>query len=225
MPGGQIRNIFLPLTRFREFVKMRKIAFLSVLSVLFISCGGSRPSSFVHNRGEQPGPLAKQIAHDRSSTEKDRNNRFSRSIAKRNEEVEIPELQYFDENQFRKVEIIDYAKSFQGTRYKFGGNTKAGMDCSGLVCSAFEQQDIQLPRMSREMATKGLQIALKEVEPGDLIFFKTNNQRTINHVGLVVESEDGDIRFIHSTTQRGVIISSMDEAYWKRSFVQARRVI
>lgn len=197
-----------------------------MLSVLFISCGGSRPSSFVHNRGEQPASFSKPVAHERASTGKHNNNsRFSRSIAKQNEEIEIPELEYFDESYIRKTEIIDYAKSFQGTRYKFGGTTKSGMDCSGLVCSAFEQQDIQLPRISRDMATKGFQITLKDVEPGDLIFFKTNNQRTINHVGLVVDSDDGDIRFIHSTTQRGVIISSMDESYWKRSFVQARRVI
>lgn len=204
---------------------MKKIALLSLLSVIFISCGGSRPSTFVHSRGENSESFSKQIAYERVSPRKNQNNRFSRGVASQDEEIEIPELEFYDESYIKKIEIIDYAKSFQGTRYKFGGTTKAGMDCSGLVCSAFEQQDIQLPRISRDMATRGFQITLKEVEPGDLIFFKTNNQRTINHVGLVVESGEGDIRFIHSTTQRGVIISSMDETYWKRSFVQARRVI
>lgn len=204
---------------------MRKIAFLSVLSVLFISCGGSRPSSFVHNRGKDPEVLSKAIAHRSVSTGENRNSRFSKNKIKQEEEINIPELEFYDESYFRKIEIIDYAKSFQGTKYKFGGTSKAGIDCSGLVCSAFEQQDIQLPRISRDMANQGFQITLKDVEPGDLIFFKTDNRRTINHVGLVVESDDGDIRFIHSTTQRGVIISSLDETYWKRSFVQARRVI
>lgn len=196
-----------------------------MLSVLFISCGGSRPSSFVHNRGKDPEVLSKAIAHRSVSTGENRNSRFSKNKIKQEEEINIPELEFYDESYFRKIEIIDYAKSFQGTKYKFGGTSKAGIDCSGLVCSAFEQQDIQLPRISRDMANQGFQITLKDVEPGDLIFFKTDNRRTINHVGLVVESDDGDIRFIHSTTQRGVIISSLDETYWKRSFVQARRVI
>src|SRR5699024_1767805 len=82
---GQIKNIFLPLTRFLEFVKMRKIAFLSVLSVLFISCGGARPSSFVHNRGKDPEVLSKAIAHRSVSTGENRNSRFSKNKIKQEE--------------------------------------------------------------------------------------------------------------------------------------------
>ncbi|MCB0458289.1 MAG: C40 family peptidase, partial [Flavobacteriaceae bacterium] len=85
---------------------------------------------------------------------------------------------------------------------------------------------ITLPRISRDMATQGIPINLEESKEGDLLFFQTNaKKKVINHVGLVVETKNGEIFFIHSTVQKGVIISSMEEPYWKNSFVKVRRVI
>ena len=122
--------------------------------------------------------------------------------------------------------IIAYAKSFEGTRYKYGGTTKKGMDCSGLIYTSFLQENISLPRISREMAKQGERISLLKVKEGDLVFFQTNKSRNvINHVGLVVYNKSGVLKFIHSTTSRGVIISDISEAYWNSSYVQARRVI
>tara|TARA_A100000171_G_scaffold47762_1_gene54265 strand:+ start:53983 stop:54513 length:531 start_codon:yes stop_codon:yes gene_type:complete len=122
--------------------------------------------------------------------------------------------------------IIKHAKSFEGTRYKFGGTTKKGMDCSGLIYTAFATEDITLPRISRDMAKQGKRISLLKVQEGDLVFFQTNKSRNvINHVGLVVYNKSGVLKFIHSTTSRGVIISDISEAYWNSSFVQARRVL
>lgn len=121
--------------------------------------------------------------------------------------------------------VIDYAKTFEGTRYKYGGTTSAGMDCSGLVYTAFQKENIALPRVSKEMATKGVLISLKDTEEGDLLFFKTSSKNNITHVGLVIENKHGEILFIHSTSQRGVIVSSLDEDYWKKAFVEVRRVI
>ncbi len=122
--------------------------------------------------------------------------------------------------------IIDYAKQFDGVRYKYGGTTKAGMDCSGLVFTAFKAHDISLPRSSRDMAKEGISVSLENVVEGDLLFFKTNGRNnSINHVGLVVTSRTGFIEFIHATTQRGVLISSLAERYWNNSFVEARRML
>lgn len=122
--------------------------------------------------------------------------------------------------------IVSHAKGFVGTKYKFGGTSSKGMDCSGLVYVSFLEQDISLPRISRDMAKKGKRIQLGQVLEGDLLFFQTNkNRRVINHVGLVVESSRGNIKFIHSTTSRGVIISSLSESYWNNAFVEVRRII
>jgi cell wall-associated NlpC family hydrolase len=129
-------------------------------------------------------------------------------------------------NNAKVNSVITFAKSFEGTRYKFGGTTKSGMDCSGLVFVAFKNQNVALPRVSRDMATRGTQISLQQTTAGDLVFFKTSkSSRNINHVGLVVEAKNGSIFFIHSTTSRGVIISSLDESYWNNAFVQVRRII
>jgi cell wall-associated NlpC family hydrolase len=122
--------------------------------------------------------------------------------------------------------IVSYALTFEGTRYKFGGTTKKGMDCSGLVFTAFDKEEITLPRISRNMAKAGRPISLSKSTEGDLVFFKTSkSKRSINHVGLVVGSRKGEVLFIHSTTSKGVIISSMDEDYWKSAFVEARRIM
>ncbi len=121
--------------------------------------------------------------------------------------------------------IIDYAKTFQGTRYKFGGTNEAGMDCSGLVYTSFKKENITLPRISRDMAKEGVLISFKDIEEGDLVFFKTSRKNTITHVGLVVEARRGKVMFIHSTTHAGVIISSLEEDYWKKAFVEVRRII
>jgi len=126
----------------------------------------------------------------------------------------------------KAIAIVKTALAYEGTRYKFGGTTKKGMDCSGLTYTAFRAHEVQLPRISYQQATRGERIQLREVQEGDLLFFQTNkNKKRINHVGLVVETKKGVIKFIHSTTSRGVLISSMDERYWKNAFTEARRVL
>ncbi|TNJ44724.1 C40 family peptidase [Tamlana fucoidanivorans] len=122
--------------------------------------------------------------------------------------------------------IIAYAKQFQGVKYRWGGTTKAGIDCSGLIYESFKSQDITLPRISRDMAKKGKKIALKKVHTGDLLFFKTGNRRnSINHVGLIVAIRNNDIEFIHASTKKGVIISHLNEIYWLKAFHEARRIL
>jgi cell wall-associated NlpC family hydrolase len=122
--------------------------------------------------------------------------------------------------------IIATALKYEGTRYKYGGTTKKGMDCSGLTYTAFKANQVELPRVSYEQAKRGKRINKSAVKKGDLLFFITNkNKKRINHVGLVVETKKGVIKFIHSTTSKGVLISSLNERYWKSAFAEARRVL
>lgn len=122
--------------------------------------------------------------------------------------------------------IIKNAKKYKGTRYKYGGTTKQGMDCSGLIYTAFKEEDIDMPRTTGSLSTHGDWIDLKKVQEGDLLFFATsNNSRRVNHVGIVTTSRLGKVEFIHSSTSRGVMISDLAEKYWYFAFVQARRVL
>lgn len=122
--------------------------------------------------------------------------------------------------------IIKTALSFSGTRYKYGGTTARGMDCSGLLYISFSKHDVALQRTSSMMAKQGKKIKLSNAQEGDLLFFRTNKKNSrINHVGLVVTIDKNGVKFIHSTTSRGVIVSSIKEGYWNHAFVEARRVL
>ena len=85
--------------------------------------------------------------------------------------------------------------------------------------------DIKLPRTSREQSSIGTKISTEEAQKGDLIFFKTNGRSQINHVGMVVEVNEGEIKFIHSSVSNGVIISSTKERYYQKNFSQINRVL
>lgn len=123
-------------------------------------------------------------------------------------------------------QIINTALTYSGVRYKYGGTTRGGMDCSGLLYVSFIEHAVELPRMSHEMAGEGKRIRLEKVRKGDLLFFKTSRKgKRINHVGLVVSVDNDNIKFIHSTSSRGVIVSSLREGFWNLSFVKATRVL
>jgi cell wall-associated NlpC family hydrolase len=125
-----------------------------------------------------------------------------------------------------KDKVVANALVFKGTKYKFGGTTKKGMDCSGVVYVAYKKENIQLPRVSKDMAKKGKKISLKEARKGDLLFFRTHkSSRKINHVGLIISVKNKQIKFIHSTSSKGVIISSLSQKYWKNAFVKATKVL
>lgn len=122
--------------------------------------------------------------------------------------------------------LLEIANFYNGVSYMAGGTTKNGMDCSGLVNTSFKKIGIQLPRSSKAISTKGTEILLNEVKAGDLLFFDIARLKGgINHVGLVTLIENGEVFFIHSTTSKGVIISSMNESYWKNEFVKATRIL
>lgn len=126
----------------------------------------------------------------------------------------------------RADQIINTALTYSGVRYKYGGTSAQGMDCSGLLFVSFGKNEIDLPRVSHEIAGEGKRIRLDKVRKGDLLFFKTSRRgKRINHVGLVVSVEEDEIKFIHSTASRGVIVSSLREGFWNLSFVKATRVL
>lgn len=122
-------------------------------------------------------------------------------------------------------QLILTASENIGTRYRTGGTTKNGFDCSGLMYSTFGTFDIKLPRSSIEMSSYGSKINSENAQKGDLIFFKTNGRRHINHVGMVVEVIGGEIKFIHSSNHGGVIISSTKESYYEKNLAQINRVL
>ena len=154
------------------------------------------------------------VNNDNSDTEEIKDNlTIASSLAKWNTNEELAD------------ELIRMASDNLGIGYRSGGTTKNGFDCSGLMYATFSSLDIKLPRSSQEMATIGTVIDVNQAQKGDLIFFKTRGGNQINHVGMVVEVNEGEIRFIHSATHGGVIISSTKEKYYEKNFTQINRVL
>ncbi|MCL9807850.1 peptidoglycan endopeptidase [Flavobacterium luminosum] len=121
--------------------------------------------------------------------------------------------------------LIAKASENIGVRYRSGGTTPEGFDCSGLMIATFKNIEMSLPRSSRDMAANaGVRIERSQAQKGDLIFFATRG-RGVGHVGMITEVTENDIKFIHSSTSNGVIISSLNEPYYAKRFIQINRVL
>lgn len=145
--------------------------------------------------------------------------------------VKAAGMELFDEEDNSEIieDLIDFAFTFKGTRYRRGGKTPAGFDCSGFTRYIFGQFGIELNSDSRSQFLQGDPVdnAL-EVQPGDLLFFGGRAAGTIiGHVGIAVDVDysTGKITFIHSSTSGGVKTDTTFDPYYSRRYRGARRIL
>ena len=117
--------------------------------------------------------------------------------------------------------IIATAKQYIGVPYVWGGSTPSGFDCSGFVQYVLRQHGISMPRTSKEQWNVGRAVSKGELKIGDLVFFANTYTTGISHLGIYV----GNNQFIHASSSKGVIISSLDNTYWAPRYYGARRII
>ncbi|MFJ3450643.1 C40 family peptidase [Pseudomonas sichuanensis] len=121
--------------------------------------------------------------------------------------------------------ILERGMALIGTRYRFGGTTEQGFDCSGFIGYLFrEEAGMNLPRSTREMINVDApKVARNKLKPGDLLFFSTNGRGRVSHAGIYL----GDNQFIHSSSRRsgGVRIDSLGDRYWSKTFIEAKRAL
>jgi len=120
--------------------------------------------------------------------------------------------------------VIHAAERYLGVRYQWGGMSRNGVDCSGLMVLAFREAGIDLPRVSGDQYAFGKPIKRQAVRPGDLLFFRSGSKPVIGHSGLVTEVADGDITFIHAISN-GVTKSKLSEPHWAAHYLKACRVL
>lgn len=122
--------------------------------------------------------------------------------------------------------ILTEAETYLGTPYRLGGMTRSGIDCSAFVLSVFgAATGMTLPRVAASQAGEGERIQKEELQKGDLVFFSQGRGR-ISHVGIVYDiTEEGEVKFIHSATSKGVSIASLKDSYWGPKYRFAQRVL
>lgn len=136
---------------------------------------------------------------------------------------QFPQYNIFEDSKEYKQRhkaLDKYYKEWKGVRYKYGGTSKKGVDCSAFVQNAFKNSlNIKIPRTTALQSKTGRQVSKVDLKMGDLVFFRTG--RKSRHVGIYLEGG----KFMHASTSKGVTISRLDNVYFNRHFWKIQRVI
>ena len=138
--------------------------------------------------------------------------------------TKVPDFSLPKEEDESAAELEQYlwkgVKDWQGVPYKWGGENKSGVDCSGFTKTVYRKLfNVRLPRTSAQQSTVGKPVKQKHLRAGDLVFF--SYAQNPNHVGIYL----GNRKFIHASQKKGVMVSHMDKPYWKQIYRTSRRVM
>lgn len=121
--------------------------------------------------------------------------------------------------QLVKQRLNRQYRLWRGTPYKYGGQTRRGVDCSAFVQNTYRNAfGYQLPRTTKTQIKQGKRVSRSRLKPGDIVFFKIKKNTLHNGVYL------GGSKFVHASTSKGVTISDLNNVYWKRTYYTARRL-
>ncbi len=190
------------------FMSINKIILIPVLAMVIFSCGNIETE-------EQEQDLKDTADH----TEVDIDTNEIREA--------LPPSSSIDTRDVNPSEVINFAKTLDGTPYKYGSiNPQQGFDCSGFITYVFNHFNIAVPRSSIDFTNVGTEILVNEAKPGDLILFTGTDStiRDVGHMGIIVENDD-TTKFIHSTSGKayGVTITPLNE-YYQGRFVKTIRI-
>jgi len=124
------------------------------------------------------------------------------------------------EADIKNEKLYQFINEWYGVPYKYAGRSKSGIDCSGLTATLY----LQVYKKMISPSTKALveevkKIKQNDLKEGDLVFFNTNG-KSISHVGVYLQND----KFVHASTKKGVMISDMNEPYFKKTYVSSGRV-
>ncbi len=208
----------------RVLMFFRKFSLLALLLIVLSSCGSLRE----HIRQRQlethgpPRKIKDYQEHETTKQEKpDKNNKdeiyaenTNNTIAKYSKKWDVSLPKNADEQFLHEID------SWLGVPYVYGGESKKGTDCSGMIQTIYKKiYNISLQRSARGMQEDVSFIPLHKAKIGDILFFKINF-KTVGHVALYL----GDRRFIHATVSRGVMISCLDELYYSKRYYKCGRI-
>lgn len=123
--------------------------------------------------------------------------------------------------------VITFGKQFLGLKYKYGGSTPQGFDCSGYVSYIYGKYGLKLPHSSAAIGTLGNKIDIHQAEKGDVMLFKGRSTKSnrVGHVALIIQADSGQITLMHSACQSGVVIEKYNTShYYTSRYLMCRRV-
>lgn len=187
---------------------MQRYLLLLALSWLVVSCGSLRPG----HANQSSRPKGPKIEHEVLDGNRPK-------PATRNPR-EVEPTAELEEDEFARKALEEFVNDWYGVPHRMGGMTKEGVDCSGFVILAYEEI------FDREFSGRRAEDLFAEMDPlkdkdlqyGDLVFFKVKGRR-IDHVGIYLE----DQKFAHTSSSRGVMISSLSNPYWQKRFFRGAR--
>ncbi len=119
------------------------------------------------------------------------------------------------------LKLYQFVYDWIGTPYRLGGDNKRGVDCSGFAYQLYDKVfNTVIGNNSRNIFSMVNPINKEELQEGDLVFFKIKS-RAISHVGVYI----GDNKFAHASSSKGVMISNLDEPYWRRYYYKGGRLV
>ena len=227
-------------------VIMNKLFIIAVLAGFSISCSTIKTTSSVSAAPEQPSVASKdpvfldnisiprdykpenspkKVAKEPASVQLESNTSTNTSAAKADRLFEL-QFKYsilldVPVEEISDEKLFSYIDEWYGTKYRYGGNDKSGIDCS-----AFTQQflsniyGLSIPRTSVDQYINSKRVKKELLEPGDLVFFRTTSRKNVSHVGIYL----GNGKFLHASTSFGVTISDLTDGYYANRYVGAGRM-
>ena len=233
-------TLFLYIFLIKKNIHLRNLCLFFIISWMLSSCSTSKPATVVRTKDPgstgsgsnpqfiesikvSPSGDAKAVAsagYSSNTPHIDKtNNFFSVNIEQVNElQFKYAILVNVAVEEMYNIKLLQFIEDWYGTKYRYGGSTKQGVDCSSfssnLVNSVFS---ISLPRTANEQYQQTVRIQKTDLHTGDLVFFNTRGG--ISHVGVYLSND----KFVHASTSNGVMISSLNEDYYSKRFVGAGR--
>lgn len=198
------RSTATPLTRIDSALGLLpKASLLLVLSFVAFGCapGG-------HFSAEQPRPLQRELVTT------------GPPVRVASAELDAADEALYAGSALAQQMLESSVRGWLGTRYRYGGTTRRGVDCSAFMQNVYREAfGIQLPRTTASQVGVGRAVSRSELQPGDLVLFRTGRGR--RHVGVYL----GGGRLAHASSSRGVVIDDLDSSYWRRTYWTSRRVL
>ena len=195
---------------------IKNLSFFIFITLFFSACNSTKTIAYKETSKENINKQLEALKQFEPEPKKE----INLQQTKLEEEIQKEEIQKtLSSDEIIRNSLMEFYSEWKGVKYKFGGNSKRGIDCSAFTQRIFKEKfNIKIPRSTRTQVKVGEKINKSELKLGDLVFFKTG--KTDRHVGVYM----GDGNFMHASI-KGVKFTKLNKAFYKKAYWTSRRII